>query len=79
MLELCAANGIEHEVRDFTATELYRADEAFCSGTMGELAGITAVDGRTIGTGESGPITSRLSDLYREETRRGGHPILDAD
>ena len=76
VLELCAANGIDHEVRDLSLTEVYRADEMFCTGTMGELAAVTTVDGRTIGSGEPGPLTGRLSQLYREETARGGYPIL---
>ena len=51
VLELCAANRIEHEVTDLSLTEFYRADEMFCTGTMGELAAVTRVDGRTIGAG----------------------------
>lgn len=77
VLELCAAHGIDHQVRDLSLAEVYRADEMFCTGTMGELAAVTTVDGRTIGTGEPGATTLRLSDLYREETARGGYPILE--
>jgi len=76
VLDLCAADGIEHEVRDLSMTDLFRADEVFCSGTMGELAGVTSIDGRTIGAGEIGPITRRLADLYAEETATSGYPIL---
>ncbi|MGH7567229.1 MAG: aminotransferase class IV [Gemmatimonadota bacterium] len=77
VLELCAANGIDHEVRDLSLTEVYRADEMFCTGTMGELAAVTTVDGRRIGTGEPGAMTRRLSDLYRKETARAGYPVLE--
>lgn len=76
VLDLCAADGIEHEVRDLSLTDLFRADEVFCSGTMGELAGVTSIDGRTIGAGEIGPMTRRLADLYAEETATSGYPIL---
>ena len=76
VMELCAANGIEHEVRDLSLAEVYRADEMFCTGTMGELAAVTTVDGRRIGSGEPGPVTRRLSDLYAQETARAGHPIF---
>jgi len=79
VLELCAANGIDHEVRDLSLTEVYRADEMFCTGTMGELAAVTTVDGRTIGSGEPGPVTRRLSELYRQETARAGYPILKTE
>jgi branched-chain amino acid aminotransferase len=77
VLELCAANGIDHEVRDLSLAEVYRADEMFCTGTMGELAAVTTVDGRRIGAGEPGPVTRRLSDLYRKETMHAGYPVLE--
>src|SRR5687768_7241879 len=70
VLELCAANGIPHAERDMTLMELYRADEVFTTGTMGEIAGVTRIDGRTIGSGAVGPMTLRLSGLYRELTAR---------
>ncbi len=38
---------------------------------MGELAAVTEVDGRRIGSGEPGPMTSRLSELYGIEVRSG--------
>jgi branched-chain amino acid aminotransferase len=77
VLELCAANAIDHEVRDLSLTEVYRADEMFCTGTMGELAAVTTVDGRSIGAGRPGAMTARLSDLYRSETGRAGYPVLE--
>jgi branched-chain amino acid aminotransferase len=76
VLALCHENGIVCEARDLTRTELYRAEEAFCTGTMGELAAITSVDGRRIGDGTVGTMTRRLSELYRRETERSGYPIL---
>jgi branched-chain amino acid aminotransferase len=72
VLEICDANGIEREVRDLSTTEVYRADEMFCTGTMGELAAVTTVDGRRIGDGGIGPVTRRLGELYRECTAREG-------
>ncbi|HXV41028.1 MAG TPA: aminotransferase class IV [Steroidobacteraceae bacterium] len=77
VLDLCRANGIPQEVGDLSLAELYRADEAFCSGTMGELAGITRVDGRQIGNGAIGPLTQRLSALYAERTATGGTKVVD--
>ncbi len=75
VLELCRRHGIPHGERDLSLTEVYRADEVFCTGTMGELAGVTKVDGRTIGDGALGPMTRRLSDLYAELTRAEGEPV----
>ena len=59
-------------------TEVYRAAEMFCTGTMGELASVTEVDGRTIGDGGIGPLTQRLSKLYAVETTEAGERILPA-
>jgi branched-chain amino acid aminotransferase len=76
VLEICHAQMISHAERDLSLTEIYRADEMFCTGTMGELAAVTKVDGRTIGPGHSGPLTQRLSDLFAERTRNEGEQIV---
>ncbi len=78
VLGLCRAQDIAHEVCNLSMTELYRADEAFCTGTMGELAGVIEVDGRKIGDGRIGPMTRRLSALYAECTAAGGTRVVDA-
>ena len=75
VLELCAEHGIAALEKDLSLTEAYRADEAFCTGTMGELASVTEIDGRTIGDGAAGPMTTRLSALYGELTARTGTVI----
>ncbi|WP_419862274.1 aminotransferase class IV [Candidatus Palauibacter sp.] len=72
VLDLCAEHGIPSRVKDLSLTEAYRADEAFCTGTMGELASVTEIDGRVIGDGSPGPLTKRLGDLYRDLTAREG-------
>jgi branched-chain amino acid aminotransferase len=76
VLELCRANAIPSEECDLSLAEVYRADEAFCSGTMGELASVTRVDGRPIGGGEPGPVTLRLYDLFRALTAGEGTPLV---
>jgi branched-chain amino acid aminotransferase len=76
VLELCAANGIAHEVCDLSLTEVYRADEMFCTGTMGEIAAVTRVDGRVIGNGSVGPMTRHLTELFRELTQREGTRVV---
>jgi len=76
VLSLCDTHGIACREKDLSLTELYRADEAFCTGTMGELAAVIQVDGRTIGTGVVGPITKQLSAYYRELTESEGVTIL---
>src|SRR5712691_6746919 len=64
VLEICAAEKIARHETDLTIEDVYRAEEVFCTGTMGELAGVTTIDGRTIGQGAIGPMTRRLSQLY---------------
>lgn len=76
VLELCAAHGMAHEIADLSLTEVYRADEVFCTGTMGELAGVTKVDGRPIGEGSIGPMTRRLTELFTALTAREGEPVV---
>ena len=71
VLEICEAAGIPSAEADLTLDDVYRADEMFCTGTMGELAGVIKVDGRTIGDGAIGPMTRRLSALFAESAREG--------
>lgn len=76
VLEICAANRILCDECDLLLDDVYRADEMFCTGTMGELAGVTRVDGRTIGTGAIGPMTQRLSEAFTERTAAEGIPVV---
>ncbi len=76
VLELCAANSIPHQVGDISLTEVYRADELFCTGTMGELVPVVELDGRKIG-GDDHPMTARLSSLYKELTQREGVQVVE--
>ena len=76
VLKLCRANHIPHAETDLSLTEIYRADEMFCTGTMGELAAVVDVDGRQIGDGQFGPMTARLSELFTEMTRSEGSVLI---
>jgi branched-chain amino acid aminotransferase len=76
VLKLCQDNAIPYEVRDITLAEVYRADEMFCTGTMGELASVTSLDGRTIGNGDVGAMTQRLTDLFDVLTKSAGIPVI---
>jgi branched-chain amino acid aminotransferase len=72
VLEICTAEKIPCAETDLTLEEVYAAEEMFCTGTMGELAGVIKVDGRIIGTGEVGVMTRRLSDLFARRTGTEG-------
>jgi branched-chain amino acid aminotransferase len=77
VLEICLEQGIPCAERDFSQAELYRAEEAFCTGTMGELVAVARVDGRTIGTGER-PLLERLRARFRERTASEGYRLVPA-
>src|SRR3954463_16656081 len=72
VMEICRKEKINCTEGDLTLDDVYRADEMFCTGTMGELAGVIKVDEHPIGDGNVGPITKRLSALYAERTANEG-------
>ena len=78
VLDLCREHGIRAAVRDISLPELYRADELFCTGTLGELSPVIELDGRAIGKGESGPVSRQLSQLYADLTSISGFPVFEA-
>ena len=49
---------------DYTLAQVYSADEAFVTGTLGGVTPVVRIDGRQIGDGKPGPLTARASDLY---------------
>jgi branched-chain amino acid aminotransferase len=61
--------GIEVVERPIDRTEIYLAEEAFFCGTGVQIAAITTVDHRPIGTGQLGPITRDLRSLYFDVVR----------
>ena len=68
--------GIEVREKRITRDEVYIADEAFFTGTAAEVLPIRELDGRTIGTGERGPVTEKLQSMYFDQVmgRRAEHP-----
>lgn len=60
------AEGLGYQVKEkrITRDEVYVADEAFFTGTAAEVLPIRELDGRTIGEGKRGPITTKLQTLY---------------
>ena len=68
-LDLAKELGIPVREGDYSLTELYTADEAFTTGTMGGLAHIVEVDGRRIGPADRqgpGPVTAQLQAAYAQ-------------
>ncbi|KAH6900006.1 aminotransferase class IV [Thelonectria olida] len=69
-IDVCRAHGIVVRELDFALTEVYGADEAFCTGTFPSQIHVVEVDGRTIGDGKRGPVTEKIQQLYAELVKR---------
>jgi branched-chain amino acid aminotransferase len=77
VLEICAAEKIPCMETDLSLVDVYGANEMFCTGTMGELAGVIKVDDRIIGDGRVGLMTKRLSVLYAHRTASEGVEVVE--
>tara|TARA_X000000368_G_scaffold410092_1_gene393038 strand:- start:788 stop:1225 length:438 start_codon:yes stop_codon:yes gene_type:complete len=76
VIDLCQEHSISIEIKDCSQAELYRADECFCTGTMGELACVTSVDGRNIGNREIGRMTKKLTNLFKSLVVNSGTQVV---
>lgn len=66
IIELCGKLGYKLKEEPFTLHDLYVADEVFFTGTAAEVIAVREVDGRTIGSGQAGPITTHLLQEFRK-------------
>jgi branched-chain amino acid aminotransferase len=73
LLQLAQDAGMQVEVRTIDRTELYVADELFMCGTGVQVAPVTKVDHRPIGSGRPGDKTLTLQKLYFDAVR-GNNP-----
>lgn len=64
VIRVAREKGIPCYEKNFSLFDVYGADEAFVTGTFGGLTPVTAVDGRTIGSGQYGSMTRHLQTLY---------------
>lgn len=64
VITLAKELGYEVTAKRLTRDDLYIADEAFFTGTAAEVTPIREVDGRTIGPGRRGPVTSKIQKLF---------------
>jgi branched-chain amino acid aminotransferase len=75
VLRLAASAGVACAEGDYTLPQLYNAAEVFVTGTMGGLAAVVSVDGRSIGDGTVGPVTKQLTELYASLTATTGTTV----
>lgn len=66
VLELAAANRIDHDVRQITEAEVRSADEILLTSSTKEIMPITTLDQRPVGTGKPGNLFARLHTLYQD-------------
>jgi len=69
IIRLARDMGLELVERRITRDEVYLADEAFFTGTAAEVVPIREVDGRSVGTGRRGPVTTELQSRYFDLVR----------
>ena len=70
VLELCPKLGYKVEQKAITVAEMFKADEAFHTGTLTEVKPCVQVDGKPIGTGKVGKVTRSLFDAFLAEGER---------
>jgi branched-chain amino acid aminotransferase len=66
---LQAELGIEVVERPIERTEVYLAEEVFLTGTAAQVTAATRIDHRPVGTGELGPVTGALRQLFEDVVR----------
>jgi branched-chain amino acid aminotransferase len=71
VMELAHSAGIPCRESTLTRHDLYTADEVFITGTAAEVVPVVEIDGRKIGAGVPGPITTRLASDFHVLVHRG--------
>ncbi len=69
--------GLKVEEKLFTVHELYRAAEAFVTGTGAEVVAAVKIDGHPIGSGVPGPLTKKIAQAFQDYARSHGTPIYE--
>ena len=67
VIELCSEHKIPIYEKNFSLVDVYSAQEAFITGTLGSLTQVISIDERSIGSSDEGwPITSKLRQAYKK-------------
>ena len=67
VIELCSEHKIPIYEKNFSLVDVYSAQEAFITGTLGSLTQVISIDERSIGSPDKGwPITSKLRQAYKK-------------
>ncbi len=67
VINLCNEHKIPVFEKNFSLADVYSAQEAFITGTLGSLTQVISIDDRSIGSSDEGwPITSKLRQAYKK-------------
>lgn len=77
IMDIARRKGYEVVEAVFTRHDVYTADEVFLTGTAAEVIAVNKVDGRVIGDGKPGPVTTDLLESFRELTLTDGVKVYD--
>ena len=67
VIYLCKQNNIEVYEKNYSLVDVYSAQEAFITGTLGSLTQVLSIDRREIVNNENGwPLSDKLRTLYKE-------------
>jgi branched-chain amino acid aminotransferase len=69
IIDLCRGQGIPIFEKSIQRHDLYIADECFLTGSAAEVVPVTKIDRRVIGTGEPGPVTLKLTEVFHRHVR----------
>jgi branched-chain amino acid aminotransferase len=75
LLEIAGELGIPVKEQNLGYFDLYSADEVLVSGSAAEIAPVTLIDGRKIGTGKPGPVAAQLTAAFKPKTESEGKEI----
>ena len=64
VIKLAREEGFSVVETNLTKFDLYVCDEFFLTGTAAEVIGIVEIDGRVVGDGKPGPITTKLREKF---------------
>jgi len=76
IISLCMQNAIPIQLKNISITEMYNADQAFTTGTMGELTPIKMIDGREIINRSNNNLLATIQAHFKLLTETEGEPII---
>jgi len=77
IMRIVREQGLEAVEEPLTLHDLYTSDECFCTATRIEIVPIIWVDGREIGNGTPGSVTTQITKAFWELVNREGTSIYE--